>query len=172
MVHVSGTCNPNFHATCSHYINADTTASCSSWKGTCSRTSPTCVSSSRTAAAQFLSLGRYRAWPHAEAAAPARACDEERLLRHLRLSPRASTCCSRSSTTRTSVWLGDGRRRARHRPGNGQFFDDTKRYIDRCRSPDEKSWPCSKRTPAVYPRLDKQLKERGCKKALLPGSRQ
>ena len=26
MIHVSGTCNPNFHATGAHYINADTTA--------------------------------------------------------------------------------------------------------------------------------------------------
>ena len=26
MVHVSGSCNPNFHATGAHYINADTTA--------------------------------------------------------------------------------------------------------------------------------------------------
>ncbi len=26
MIHVSGSCNPNFHATGAHYINADTTA--------------------------------------------------------------------------------------------------------------------------------------------------
>ena len=26
MVHVSASCNPNFHATGAHYINADTTA--------------------------------------------------------------------------------------------------------------------------------------------------
>ena len=30
MVHVSSCCNPNFHATGSHYINGDTTPSCDS----------------------------------------------------------------------------------------------------------------------------------------------
>ena len=53
MVHVSATCNPNFHTTGSHYLNADTTASCSSSQPTCSRISPPCVSSSRMAAEQF-----------------------------------------------------------------------------------------------------------------------
>ena len=43
MVHVSASCNPNFHATGAHYINADTTRSCSSSARISSRTSRRCA---------------------------------------------------------------------------------------------------------------------------------
>ena len=52
MVHVSSSCNPNFHATGAHYINADTTAFMQFLTSTCSRIFQPCASSSRTVAAQ------------------------------------------------------------------------------------------------------------------------
>ena len=40
MVHVSASCNPNFHATGAHYLNADTTAFMQFLRPICSRTFP------------------------------------------------------------------------------------------------------------------------------------
>jgi 4-oxalmesaconate hydratase len=53
MVHVSGSCNHNFHATGAHYINADTTAFMQFLEGDLFADFPdSCASSSRTAAAR------------------------------------------------------------------------------------------------------------------------
>ena len=82
-------CNPNFHATGAHYINADTTAFMQFLAGRPLRGLP-------DAALRHPARRRRRALPlgplprarrHAQAAAAARARDEERLLRHLRLPP-------------------------------------------------------------------------------------
>ena len=45
MIHVSTSCNPAFHTTGAHYLNADTTAfmQCLT-RATCSRTSRRCAS--------------------------------------------------------------------------------------------------------------------------------
>ena len=53
MVHVSATCNPNFHTTGSHYLNADTTAFMQFIKRIFSKTFRRCASSFRTAVEQF-----------------------------------------------------------------------------------------------------------------------
>ena len=57
MVHVSASCNPNFHATGAHYINADTTAFMQLIQGDLFTDFPTCGSSSRTAAARCPTTG-------------------------------------------------------------------------------------------------------------------
>ena len=58
MVHVSSSCNPEFHATGAHYINADTTAFMQFLtRAICSRISRRCGSSFRTAAARCRSTG-------------------------------------------------------------------------------------------------------------------
>ena len=64
--------------------------------------------------------GRYRGpGRHAEEAAAERARDEERVLRHLRLPPARHRPAVRGDRHRQHpVRLGDGRRGARHRPGD------------------------------------------------------
>ena len=59
MVHVSATCNPAFHQTGSHYLNADTTAFMQfvQTPADSSRTSRRCASSFRTAAARCRTTG-------------------------------------------------------------------------------------------------------------------
>ena len=52
MIHVSASCNPNFHATGAHYINADTTAFMQFIEGDLFRDFRRCASSFRTAAAR------------------------------------------------------------------------------------------------------------------------
>ena len=50
MIHVSGSCNPNFHATGAHYINADTTAFISNRFSSCARIRSTDHSSANKSA--------------------------------------------------------------------------------------------------------------------------
>ena len=57
MVHVSTSCNACFHTTGAHYINADTTAVMQLYRAICSRTFPSCASSSRMAAARRPTIG-------------------------------------------------------------------------------------------------------------------
>ena len=57
MVHVSSSCNPIFHATGAHYINADTTAFMQFIQGDLFADFPTCGWSSRTAAARCRTTG-------------------------------------------------------------------------------------------------------------------
>ena len=57
MVHVSASCNPTFHSTGAHYINADTTAFMQFIQGDLFKDFPTLRSSSRTAAARCRTTG-------------------------------------------------------------------------------------------------------------------
>ena len=71
MIHVSGSCNPNFHATGAHYINADTTAFMQFIEGDLFKDFPTlALHHSPWRGRGALSLGALpRAGRHAEAAA-------------------------------------------------------------------------------------------------------
>ncbi len=57
MVHVSSSCNPNFHATGAHYINADTTAFMQFLTSDLFAIFRRCASSFRTAAAPCPIIG-------------------------------------------------------------------------------------------------------------------
>jgi 4-oxalmesaconate hydratase len=89
MIHVSGSCNPNFHATGAHYINADTIAFMQLMRSDLFRDFPTLkFIIPHGGGAVPYHWGRYRGSRHAEAApAAGRARDEQRVLRHLRLPP-------------------------------------------------------------------------------------
>ena len=88
MVHVSASCNPNFHATGAHYINADTTAFMQFIQGDLFRDFPdAAVRDSARRRRRAVSLGALpRPRRHAEAAAA-----------------RASTSCGTSSSTPASI---------------------------------------------------------------------
>ena len=118
MVHVSSSCNANFHATGAHYINADTTAFMQFIQGDLFKDFPTLrliiPARRRGGSVSLGTLSRSRAGHEAPAARHAR--DEERVLRHLRLSPAGHRPAAQGDSRREHpVRLGDGRRRARHR---------------------------------------------------------
>ena len=105
MVHVSASCNPNFHATGAHYINADTTAFMQFIEGDLfARFPDAALHHPARRRRRALPLGPLpRAGRHAEAAAAGRARDAQRVLRHLRLSPAGHRPAgARSSTSTTS----------------------------------------------------------------------
>ena len=121
MVHVSSSCNPTFHFTGAHYINADTTAFMQLIQGDLFKDFPTLkLVIPHGGGAVPYHWGRYRGLaqdmkrPLLEGP-PA----EERLLRHLRLPPAGHRPAAQGDPGREHpVRLGDGRRGARHRPGD------------------------------------------------------
>ena len=121
MVHVSSSCNPAFHSTGAHYINADTTAFMQFIQGDLFKDFPHATlrhpARRRRGALPLGPLPRPGAGHEAAAAAGAPA--EERLLRHLRLPPAGHRPAAQGDPGRQHpVRLGDGRRGARHRPGD------------------------------------------------------
>ena len=119
MVHVSTSCNPCFHATGAHYINADTTAFMQFLTSDLFKDFPTLkfIIPHGGGAAPY-HWGRYRGHRAGhEAAAAFGAAAEERVLRHLRLSPARHRAAAEGDPGRQHpVRVGDGRRGARHRP--------------------------------------------------------
>ncbi len=98
MVHVSSSCNPAVHFTGAHYINADTTAFMQLITADLFKDFPTL---------KFVI-------PHGGGGVP---YHWGRLLRHLRLPPAGHRPAAQGDPGRQHpVRLGDGRRRARHRP--------------------------------------------------------
>jgi 4-oxalmesaconate hydratase len=167
MVHVSSSCNPNFHGTGAHYINADTTAFM-----------------------QFLTSDLFKDFPtlrfvipHGGGAVPyhwGRYRGLSLELRQLPLEPilqnvAFDTCVYHQPgvefLTRIipvdNVLFGSemiGAVRGRD-PNTGEFFDDTKKYVDAClnlsNSDLNKIFEGNARR--IYPRLDAQLKARETK---------
>jgi len=165
MVHVSGTCNPNFHATGAHYINADTTAFMQFIQGDLFTDFPDL---------RFII-------PHGGGAVPYH-WGRYRGLADMLKRPRLDTHVMKNVYFDTCVY---------HQPGidllfevididnilfgsemvgavrgidpqTGQYFDDTKRYVDALDISDAdrlKVFELNARR--VYPRLDKSLRARG-----------
>jgi 4-oxalmesaconate hydratase len=144
MVHVSASCNPNFHATGAHYINADTTAFM-----------------------QFIQgdhWGRYRGLADMLKRPP--------LDGHVMRNVFFDTCVYHQPGIDLLVEVIDignilfgsemvGAVRGID-PMTGHHFDDTKRYIDALDiSAADKRRIFETNARRVYPRLDAQLKARG-----------
>lgn len=165
MIHVSGSCNPNFHATGAHYINADTTAFMQFLQGDLFGDFPTL---------RFII-------PHGGGAVPYH-WGRYRGLADMMKKPALSEHIMRNVFFDTCVY---------HQPGidllfevididnilfgsemvgavrgidpqTGQFFDDTKRYVDALDIPTaQKRAVFEGNARRVFPRLDAQLKARG-----------
>jgi 4-oxalmesaconate hydratase len=165
MVHVSGSCNHNFHATGAHYINADTTAFMQFLQGDLFADFPTL---------RFII-------PHGGGAVPYH-WGRYRGLADMLKKPDLSGHVMRNVFFDTCVY---------HQPGinlltevididnilfgsemvgavrgidktTGQYFDDTKRYVDALPiSAEDKLKIFEKNARRVYPRLDASLKARG-----------
>jgi len=165
MIHVSASCNPNFHATGAHYINADTTAFMQFIQGDLFRDFPTLrfVIPHGGGAVPY-HWGRYRGL--------ADMLKRPALDGHVMRNVFFDTCVyhqpgidllvkviDTSNILFGSEMLGAVRGID---PQTGHPFDDTRRYIDSLTiSADAKRQIFELNTRRVYPRLDLQLKARG-----------
>ncbi len=166
MIHVSSSCNPNFHFTGAHYINADTTAFMQLLQGDLFRDFPTLkfVIPHGGGAVPF-HYGRYRGL--------ARQMQKPPIAEHLFGNVWFDSCVYHlpgmelmakvipaGNILFASELLGAVKGID---PETGHDYDDTKRYIDQIRTLDEadryKIFEGNARR--VYPRLDAQLKAQG-----------
>ena len=134
MVHVSASCNPNFHATGAHYINADTTAFMQFIQGDLFRDFPTLrfVIPHGGGAVPY-HWGRYRGLadmlkrPPLDAARDAATCSST----PASTTSRASTCSCEVIDIDNILFGSEMVGAVRGiDPETGHYFDDTQRYID------------------------------------------
>jgi 4-oxalmesaconate hydratase len=164
MVHVSASDNPNFHATGAHYMNGDTTAFMQFITGDLFRDFPTL---------RFII-------PHGGGAVPYHWGRYRGLAQDLKRPPLTEllrnvyfdTCVYHQPgiDLLTRVVPADNILFASEMvgavrgvdPETGQFFDDTKRYIDEAALPDDKRRKIfSENALRVFPRLASALAGRG-----------
>ena len=165
MVHVSASCNPNFHATGAHYINADTTAFMQFIQGDLFRDFPKLrfVIPHGGGAVPY-HWGRYRGL--------ADMLKRPALDRHVMRNVFFDTCVYHQPGIDLLVKVIDidnilfgsemlGAVRGID-PQTGHHFDDTRRYIDALGiSTDARRQIFELNARRVYPRLDALLKARG-----------
>jgi len=165
MIHVSSTCNPNFHATGAHYINADTTAFMQFLQGDLFRDFPTLrfVIPHGGGAVPY-HWGRYRGLADMLKRPP--------LAEHLMRNVFFDTCVYHQPGIDLlfevididNILFGSemvGAVRGID-PETGHYFDDTKRYIDALELSDvDRSKIYSGNIRRVYPRLDQVLMAQG-----------
>ena len=166
MVHVSSSCNPNFHATGAHYINGDTTAFMQLIQGNLFKDFPTLrfIIPHGGGAVPF-HWGRYRGL--------AQDMKKPLLTEHLLKNVFFDTCVYHLpgielmakvipvvNVLFASEMVGAVKGID---PETGNYFDDTKRYIDQLKGLGEKELYkiFEGNARRVYPRLDALLKKRG-----------
>jgi 4-oxalmesaconate hydratase len=164
MVHVSASCNPNFHATGAHYINADTTAFMQFIQGDLFRDFPTLrfVIPHGGGAVPY-HWGRYRGL--------ADMLKQPPLAEHVMRNVFFDTCVYHQPGIDLLVRVIDldnilfgsemiGAVRGVD-PESGHYFDDTRRYIDVLALDErDKRRIFEGNARRVYPRLDARLKGR------------
>ncbi len=119
MVHVSASCNPNFHSLGAHYLNADTSVFMQLVSDDLFDRFPalTLVIPHGGGAVPY-HWGRYRGLAKRRSAAPTRRAAAQRLLRHLRLPPARHRPADGAAGEERAVRLRDARRRPRGGPGD------------------------------------------------------
>jgi len=165
MVHVSASCNANFHATGAHYINADTTAFMQFIEGDLFRDFPTLrFIIPHGGGAVPYHWGRYRGLADMLKRPPL----EEHVMRNVYFD----TCVYHQPGIDLLVRVIDvgnilfgsemvGAVRGID-PLTGHYFDDTRRYIDALDiAPAQKERIFEKNARRVFPRLDALLSARG-----------
>ncbi len=165
MIHVSATCNPNFHATGAHYINADTTAFMQFLQGNLFADFPDLrFIIPHGGGAVPYHWGRYRGL--------ADMLKQPPLATHVMRNVYFDTCVYHQAGIDLlfrvigidNILFGSemvGAVRGID-PETGQYFDDTKRYIDALdlsAADGRKVFEGNART--VYPRLDAVLRSKG-----------
>ena len=164
MIHVSGSCNVNFHATGAHYINADTTAFMQFLEGDLFKDFPTLrFIIPHGGGAVPYHWGRYRGLADMLKKSP--------LSEHIMKNVYFDTCVYHQPGIDLlfkvididNILFGSemvGAVRGID-PTTGQYFDDTRRYVDALTiSAEDKHKVFEGNARRVYPRLDAQLKAR------------
>ncbi len=165
MVHVSSSCNPAAHGTGAHYLNGDTTVFMQLLLGDLFRDFPTLrLIIPHGGGAVPYHWGRYRGL-----SLDIRERDLEPILDNVFFD----TCVYHQPGVEfltnvmpiDNVLFGSemiGAVRGRD-PKTGEYFDDTKRYVDACAnlSADDRSKIFERNARRVYPRLDQRLKAQG-----------
>jgi 4-oxalmesaconate hydratase len=165
MIHVSSSCNPNFHATGAHYINADTTAFMQFIEGDLFKDFPSLrfVIPHGGGAVPY-HWGRYRGLADMLKRPP--------LVRHVMKNVWFDTCVYHQPgidllfevIAVDNILFGSemvGAVRGID-PETGHYFDDTKRYVDALGlSAEDQLKVFELNARRVYPRLDKALKAAG-----------
>jgi len=165
MIHVSASCNPNFHATGAHYMNADTTAFMQLIQGHLFKDFPTLrFLIPHGGGAVPYHWGRYRGL--------ADMLKQPSLDTHLMNNVFFDTCVYHQPgidllvkvIENKNILFGSemiGAVRGID-PQTGQYFDDTKRYIDAADiTAPEREAIFAGNTRRVFPRLEQKLQERG-----------
>lgn len=165
MIHVSASCNPNFHATGAHYLNADTTAFMQLLQGDLFADFPTLrfVIPHGGGAVPY-HWGRYRGLADMLGRPP--------LAEHVMGNVYFDTCVYHQPGIDLLFEVIDPRNILFGSemvgavrgidPETGFFFDDTRRYIDALKVPEkDKAAVFSGNARRVYPRLDAILKAQG-----------
>jgi 4-oxalmesaconate hydratase len=165
MVHVSGTCNPNFHAIGAHYLNADTTAFMQFLEGDLFKDFPTLrIIIPHGGGAVPYHWGRYRGLADMMKRPP--------LKEHVMKNVFFDTCVyhqpgidllfeviDADNILFASEMMGAVRGID---PETGNYFDDTKRYIDALDiSETDRRKVFELNARRAYPRLDARLKAMG-----------
>lgn len=165
MIHVSGSCNPNFHATGAHYMNADTTAFMQLLQGDLFADFPQLrfVIPHGGGAVPY-HWGRYRGL--------ADMLKKPRLSEHLMHNVFFDTCVYHQPgidllfdvIDLDNILFGSemvGAVRGID-PETGHYFDDTKRYVDAAKlTTQQREQVFSANARRVYPRLDAALARQG-----------
>jgi len=165
MIHVSGSCNPNFHATGAHYINADTTAFMQFIEGDLFKDFPDLrFIIPHGGGAVPYHWGRYRGL--------ADMLKKPHLRDHVMKNVYFDTCVYHQPGIDLlfkvididNILFGSemvGAVRGID-PETGHYFDDTKRYLEALNLSDENRHKVFEgNARRVYPRLDKVLKGQG-----------
>jgi len=165
MIHVSASCNPNFHATGAHYINADTTAFMQFIEGNLFKDFPTLrFIIPHGGGAVPYHWGRYRGLADMQKRPPLRE--------HVMKNVFFDTCVYHQPGINLLAEVIDidnivfgsemvGAVRGID-PQTGQYFDDTKRYIDALPLSDhDKRRIFELNARRIFPRLDARLKAKG-----------
>ena len=165
MVHVSASCNVNFHATGAHYMNADTTAFMQLLQGDLFKDFPTLrLIIPHGGGAVPYHWGRYRGL--------ADMLKQPDLSTHVMNNVFFDTCVYHQPGIDLlfevidvdNILFGSemvGAVRGVD-PTTGHYFDDTKRYVDALNLPaDDATKVYSGNARRVYPRLDAVLQKRG-----------
>ncbi|KPF88579.1 4-oxalomesaconate hydratase [Novosphingobium sp. AAP83] len=165
MIHVAASCNPNFHGTGAHYLNADTSVFMQILQSDLFKDFPTLrLIIPHGGGAVPYHWGRYRGMSLEIAKRPL-----EGLLENIYFD----TCVYHHPGVElltkvvptTNVLFGSemiGAVRGTD-PNTGHYFDDTKRYVDACEALDEndRALIFEGNARRVFPRLDAQLKAKG-----------
>jgi 4-oxalmesaconate hydratase len=165
MIHVATSCNPNFHGTGAHYLNADTSVFMQLLQGDLFKDFPTLrfVIPHGGGAVPY-HWGRYRGMSLEMAKRPLEGLLEnvffDTCVYHHPGVELLTKVIPTSNVLFGSEMIGAVRGKD---PNTGHYFDDTKRYLDACDalSDADRSQIYEENARRVYPRLDTILRARG-----------